>query len=76
MTGLRPSLKCALLWKKFSAKAVLPDGGASTLSGLQLYSCFVGLISVAPSGKFSSYLSQQLVLLTRFSATIINNLNR
>ncbi|KXB47149.1 hypothetical protein HMPREF0208_00354, partial [Citrobacter koseri] len=40
------------------------------------YDFLVGPISVAPSGKFSSYLSQQLVLLPRFSATIINNLNQ
>jgi hypothetical protein len=60
-------------WKKSSAKAVLPDGGARTLSGLHF---FVGLISAAPSGNYPHHLLQQLVFLPRFSATIINDLNQ
>ncbi|ECD2689453.1 hypothetical protein E2327_24720 [Salmonella enterica subsp. enterica] len=54
--------------KRNAIRQSVPDGGLNALSGL--------LVSLAPFGKFSSYLSQQLVLLYRFSATIINNLNR
>lgn len=54
--------------KRNAIRQSVPDGGLNALSGL--------LASLAPFGKFSSYLSQQLVLLYRFSATIINNLNR
>ncbi|EAT0682623.1 hypothetical protein EK584_01675 [Salmonella enterica] len=54
--------------KRNAIRQSVPDGGLNALSGL--------LASLAPVGKFSSYLSQQLVLLYHFSATIINNLNR
>ncbi|EAO1091677.1 hypothetical protein ASL71_16305 [Salmonella enterica subsp. enterica serovar Isangi] len=54
--------------KRNAIRQSVPDGGLNALSGL--------LVSLAPFGEFSSYLSQQLVLLYHFSATIINNLNR
>ncbi|MJY31975.1 hypothetical protein DSS49_07845 [Salmonella enterica subsp. enterica] len=54
--------------KRNAIRQSVPDDGLNALSGL--------LVSLASFGKFSSYLSQQLVLLYHFSATIINNLNR
>ncbi|EFE08460.1 hypothetical protein CIT292_08340 [Citrobacter youngae ATCC 29220] len=41
--------------KRSAIRQSVPDGGVNTLSGLPA--------SLAPSGKFLSYLSQQLVLL-------------